>query len=335
MALSSGRRRNSPLSPSSLVRPVFLFEKGGAFSFSGFMLGSAHIMNALKDTNLKIAIQKSGRMTEESERLLHEIGLDFENYKRQLFAVCRTFAAEVLFTRDDDIPEYVEKGSADLGIVGSNMVYEMGSDVELLMPLGFGHCKLEVAVPQGSEIVTFEDLRGKRVATSYVESAKRFFQEKKIDAEIIPIRGSVEITPILGVADAILDIVATGSTLRANGLMSIGVVLESEAQLIACKESLKHPEKAAQIKRILMRIQGTLQARHSKYIMMNAPTSAIEAIKAVVPGLKSPTIIPLQDEGWVSIHTVVNEERFWEVMEKLHDAGARDVLVVDIEKIIR
>ena len=293
------------------------------------------MMNALKDSNLKIAIQKSGRLTEDSERLLHDIGLDYENYKRQLFAVCRSFPAEILLTRDDDIPEYVATGSADLGIVGSNILDELSADVEVLMPLGFAHCKLVAAVPQGSSIATFDDLNGKRVATTYVHSVKKFFDAHQITAEIIPINGSVEIAPLVGIADAIIDIVATGSTLRANGLTMIGTVLESQAQLVASKESMKHPEKSAQINRILLRVQGVLQARPSKYIMMNAPADAVERIKAIVPGMKSPTVIPLEEPGWVAIHTVTREEVFWDVMEKLHEAGASDVLVLDIEKMIR
>ena len=291
-------------------------------------------MTPPKKSNLKIAIQKSGRMTEESERLLHDIGLDFENYKRQMLATCRNFPAEILLTRDDDIPEYVAKGSADLGIVGNNVIVEEGSDVLILLPLNFAHCNLELAVPQGSSIAGFDDLAGKRIATTYVNSVKRFLDERKLDAEIIPIKGSVEITPLLGIADAIIDIVATGSTLKANGLHSIGTIMASEAQLIASRQVMEDPEKKAMIDRIVLRIRGVLQARTSKYVMMNAPRDAVDTIKTIVPGMKSPTIIPLEKEGWVALHTVTNEERFWEVMEKLHEAGARDILVVDIEKII-
>lgn len=292
-------------------------------------------MNALKQSNLKIAIQGSGRMTEESEKILHDIGLDYENYKRQMFATCRTFPAEVLFVRDDDIPEYVAKGSADLGIVGGNIVDEMGSDVETLALLNFAHCNVDVAVPLASDIKDFKGLQGKRIATTYANTTKKFLDRAGISAEIIPIKGSVEITPLLGVADAIVDIVASGGTLRANGLMSIGTVLASQATLIANRDALAQPKKKSQIDRILLRITSILAARPSKYIMMNAPASAVDAIKSVLPGMKSTTVIPLQKPDWVAIHTVTNEEKFWEVMEKLHETGATDILVVDIEKMIK
>lgn len=285
---------------------------------------------------LKIAIQQNGRITDESTGLLRGAGLDFEIRSRALFSPCRNFDLDVLAVRDDDIPEYVQDGVSDLGIVGRNVVAEKRADVVVLESLGFGKCRLVVCAPGSGPIKKVAHLRGKRIATSYPGTVRRFLAGEGIRAEVIEISGSVEITPALDVADATCDIVSTGSTARVNGLEIVHTVMESEALLIANPAVMKSGPKRKRddIGKLLVRIRSLLSARGRKYVMMNAPSSAVERIRTLIPGMKSPTIMPLADPKLVAVHSVVGEDVFWDVIEKLKAAGASDIVVLPIEKFV-
>jgi len=285
--------------------------------------------------NLKIAIQKKGRLTQDTLELLKKMGLDFDppKEKNRLFVNCRNFKLDILFIRDDDIPEYVEEGICDLGIVGANIVEEEKAKVETVENLGFGVCKLCLAVPKKGKIKKIADLKNKKIATSYPNILKKYLKSKNIKAKIVTLNGAVEITPALDVSQAVFDLVSTGSTLRSNGLEIIETVFESEALLIKSPK-IKSPAKKELVEKLMMRIQGILKAKNNKYVMMNAPKDALPKIKQIIPGLKSPTVLPLAEEGMIAIHSVVPENVFWEVMEKLKKAGASGILVVNIEKMI-
>jgi ATP phosphoribosyltransferase len=283
---------------------------------------------------LRLAIQKEGRLTDDTLALLRAIGLEFESFRRRLFSNCRNFPLALLHTRDDDIPEYVSAGTVDLGIVGRNLLYEEGVTVEELLPLGFGYCSLVIAVPKESSITSIEQLAGTKIATSYPNSAQRFFNERHIPVETITISGSVEVAPHLGLSAAIVDLTATGSSLFLNDLRPICTILESEAVLAAHPAVLADPDKKASVDRLLLRMKGVMAAKRYRYVMMNAPRSALETIKQIVPGLKMPTVVPLADPNWVAVHTAVREEVFWEVIEALRAAGASEILVSPIEKLV-
>lgn len=288
----------------------------------------------LDGDNLKIAIQRQGRLANSSIQILKSIGLDFDHYEGRLFSQCQNFPLDILFLRDDDIPEYVQDGVTDLGIVGLNVVQEKEARVAQLDGLDFGHCTLSIAAPRKGPFRRLRDLNGKRIASAHPRILTRFLRKKKVKARVIQISGSVEITPSLDVADAICDLVSTGSTLRVNDLEPIEVVLKSEAVLISNPESLKNQKKQKLIERLRIRFQGNLKARRTKYVMMNVPETALEQIKAILPGMKSPTIVPLADTGMMALHSAVPEEFFWDVIEKLKKAGASDILVVPIEKMV-
>jgi ATP phosphoribosyltransferase len=283
---------------------------------------------------LKLAIQRSGRLTEDTISLLHSIGLQFESYQARLFSRCRNFPLSILYGRDDDIPGYVSLGTVDLGIVGRNLIYEEGVEVEELVSLGFGYCSLVVAVLRDSPYQTLDDLQDVKIATSYPQSAQRFFAERGSNPEIISISGSVEVAPSLGLAEAIVELTATGSTLIMNDLRPIHTILESEAVLVANCEAMADPVRRANIDRLLMRINAVQAARRYKYVMMNAREEALPAIRKVVPGLKAPTIVPLAEPGWVAVHTAIEEEQFWESIERLRAAGASEILVSSLEKLL-
>lgn len=284
-------------------------------------------------TSLRIAIQKSGRLTEKTVDLLHGIGIEFDNYKRNLMVKTRNFDVELLLLRDDDIPEYVQDGVCDLGFVGANEVFEKDADVTILRGLNYGKCRLSLAAPKNGSIKTAEDFEGKTIATSYPNITKSFFNEKNISVDIVEISGAVEITPQLEVADAISDLVSTGGTLRANGLQELFSILESETKLIQTNQELS-PGKQDLIEKFLLRIDGYQQAKQSRYIMMNAPTSAIEKIREIIPSMKSPTVMPLAESDMVAIHTVIPITKFWPVMEELKSAGASDIVMLPIESMI-
>jgi ATP phosphoribosyltransferase len=283
---------------------------------------------------LRLAMQRSGRLTQDTLDLLHAIGLRFESYGQRLFSHCRNFPLSILYGRDDDIPGYVGLGTVDMGIVGRNLVHEENVTTLELAALGFGYCELVVATLRDAPYSSPEELLSARIATSYPHSARRYFQELGGDPEIVTISGSVEVAPSLGLADAIVELTATGSTLLLNDLRAIATILESEAVLVANPRSLEDPAKRANIERLVMRIGAVQAAKRYKYLMMNAPEEALPAIRAVVPGLKAPTIVPLADPGWVAVHTAVEEDAFWESIERLRAAGATEILVSSLEKLL-
>ena len=279
---------------------------------------------------LKIAIQKSGRLNEKSVELLKNCGLSFENYKSSLISNVSNFPLEILFLRDDDIPEYVQDGIADLGIVGENVISETGVDVNFLQMLGFGKCTLKLAVQTHSAIENIADLNGKSIATSYPVILKNFLDDNNINADIRTISGSVEIAPGLGLSDAIFDIVSTGGTLKSNGLKPFAEVMKSEAVLIGRNGIENEPL----IIELIQRIQSVLRAKETKYVVLNVEVKNIDQILSLLPGVKSPTVVPLAEEGWVAIHTVIPERDFWEKISLLKGAGAQGIVVMPIEKII-
>ncbi|CAN5456653.1 ATP phosphoribosyltransferase [soil metagenome] len=281
---------------------------------------------------LKIAIQKSGRLHDDSIRLLKECGIDISNGVNKLKSEASNFPLEVYFLRDDDIPQYVEDAVADLGFVGENVVYEKEKQVEVVDKLGFGKCRLSIAVRKGEEYKDAADLQGKRIATSYPVLVKKFLDENKITAEIHEISGSVEIAPGIGLADAICDLVSSGSTLFMNGLKETETILNSQAVLV--KNKALSDEKQALLDKLLFRIQSVKKAKNSKYVLLNAPNNNLQQIISLLPGMKSPTVLPLAEEGWSSVHSVISENEFWDIIEKLKAAGAQGILVVPIEKMI-
>jgi len=281
---------------------------------------------------LKLAIQKSGRLYDDSIKLLKECGIDISNGVNKLKAEASNFPLEVFFLRDDDIPQYVEDAVADIGFVGENVVYEKKKQVTVVEKLGFGKCRLSIAVRRGEEYDNAAFLAGKRIATSYPVLVAQFLEEKKIKAEIHEISGSVEIAPGIGLADAICDLVSSGSTLFMNGLTEAETILQSQAVLIK-NESLG-AEQQALLNKLLFRIQAAKKAKNNKYILLNAPNNKLQEIISLLPGMKSPTVLPLAEEGWSSVHSVLNENEFWDIIEQLKAAGAQGILVVPIEKMI-
>jgi len=285
-------------------------------------------------TSLRIAIQKSGRLTDKTISLLEGIGLKFDDYKRSLLVKCRNFDVQLLLIRDDDIPEYVQDGVCDLGFVGANTVAEDQADVTVLRGLDYGVCRLSLAVPKNGSIKTTEDFEGKKIATSYPVLTRNYFDKNGIkDVSIITLSGSVEIAPRLQIADAISDLVSTGGTLKANGLVELDKIFDSETQLVQTNKPLSEGKQAL-IDKMLQRIEGHKTAAESRYIMMNAPEIAVPKIKDLLPSMKSPTVMPLADNGMVAVHTVIPIDTFWEVMEKLKAAGATDIVMLPIESMI-
>jgi ATP phosphoribosyltransferase len=281
---------------------------------------------------LKIAIQKSGRLYEESVKLLKECGIQLNNGNKQLKTVAENFPLEVFFLRDDDIPQYVFDSVADIGIVGENVWLETNKNIDLVYRLGFGKCRLSLAVPKSMKYDSVDDLQGLKIATSYAHLTQTFLNDKNVNAEIHEISGSVEIAPGIGLADAICDLVSSGSTLFTNNLKEVEVILRSEAVLVA--DNKMNGEKKAILQKLLMRINAVKTAKNNKYILLNAPNHQLGNIAKVLPGSKSPTIVPLAEEGWSSVQSVVNENDFWDVIEKLKELGAQGILVVPIEKMI-
>jgi len=284
-------------------------------------------------SELKIAIQKSGRLSENSHRLLEECGIKFSNGTSVLKTRAANFPVEILFLRDDDIPQYVEQQVADIGILGENMVLEKNKEVAILEQLGFAQCRLSLAIRKEENYTGPEYFNNKRVATSYPRLLSEFFIKNNIKAEIEEISGSVEIAPGIGLADAVCDIVSSGSTLMTNGLREVTTILRSEAVIIGNKKLSE--EKKEILDRLLFRIRAVKGARENKYILLNAPESSIQEICRILPGMKSPTILPLAEKGWCSLHSVVKEDEFWERITQLKSAGAEGILVIPIEKMIK
>ena len=283
-------------------------------------------------SKLKIAIQKSGRLSEKSLELLKECGIKLSNGDRKLMSIAKNFPIEILFLRDDDIPQYVEQGVSDIGILGENEVWEKDKNVNIVEKLGFASCKLSLAIPKDENYTGISYFNNKKVATSYPKILKNYFDQNNINAEIEEIGGSVEIAPGIGLANAIFDIVSTGSTLLMNGLKEVELVTKSEAVMISNKNL---SEKKQQIlNKLLFRIRAVRNSSENKYILLNAPNSAIKQITAILPGMKSPTILPLAENGWSSLHSVVKEDEFWDIIDQLKALGAQGILVVPIEKMV-
>ncbi|MEZ4774864.1 MAG: ATP phosphoribosyltransferase [Bacteroidia bacterium] len=281
---------------------------------------------------LRLAVQKSGRLSEKSLALLEECGIGFFHNNTRLRTEALNFPLELLFLRDDDIPKYVASGVADVGIVGENVLEEKGESVSLVHRLGFSKCRLSVAVPHKMDYSGAKSLEGMKIATSYPKLLKRFLGNNQVSAEIHEISGSVEVAPGIGLSDAICDLVSSGSTLLANGLKEVEVIFRSEAILVSSPDL--SAAKAAILDRLMFRIQSVLRAENYKYILMNVPDESIGIVTQLLPGMKSPTVMPLAESGWSSVHSVIREDEFWEVIENLRAAGAQGILVAPIEKMV-
>ncbi len=288
--------------------------------------------NNLTSNRLRLAIQKSGRLSEDSIKLLKDCGIELRNVKDRLRTEAENFPLEIFFLRDDDIPQYVEDGVADIGFVGENVLYEKNKKVAVVEKLGFGKCRLSIGINKSDEYTGLSYLQGKKIATSYPVLVNKFLQENNIQSEIHEISGSVEIAPGIGLADAIVDLVSSGSTLFMNGLKEVETVLNSQAILI--KNNHLSADKHLLLDKLLFRIQSVRKAKNNKYILLNAPNDKLAEIVALLPGMKSPTVVPLATEGWSSVHSVLNENEFWDIIEQLKNAGAQGILVIPIEKMI-
>jgi len=284
------------------------------------------------ETVLRIAIQKSGRLSDDSIHLLKECGIDLRNVKDRLRTVSENFPIEVFFLRDDDIPEYVQDGVADLGIVGQNVLAEKNSKVETVEALGFGKCRLSIALPKAVKYEGSKSLEGKRIATSYPHVVQEYLKQNKINATVHEISGSVEIAPGIGLADVVVDLVSSGGTLFMNGLQEAEVILDSQAVLVS-NQQLSVEQKQI-LEKLLFRIRAVKKAKKNKYVLMNAPNEKLSEIISLLPGMKSPSVLPLAETGWSSVHSVLSEDEFWDKIEKLKLAGAEGILVVPIEKMI-
>lgn len=291
-------------------------------------------MNKFNNGNIKLAIQKNGRLTEGTIAFLTQSGLEFDTGTLQLLSSCRNFPLDILYVRDDDIGNYVEKGIVDLGIVGQNILYEKRPLVKKLLNLRFGFCALVIAVPRESKVKTIADLRNKKIATTYPLSTQKYFEKKNITVEIVHISGSVEITPFLGLADAIADLTLTGSTLALNDLKVVEKIYDSDAVLIKNNGADIGQKKSKIISKLLIRFNGILSAQKYKYVMMNAPQESIVKLQKILPGLGSPTIVPLQKNGWFSVQSVIQEDVFWDALEMIKKAGGSGIILLPIEKLI-
>ncbi len=281
---------------------------------------------------LTIAIQKSGRLLDDSLQLLRDCGLKIETSNGALKSEVSNFPLEILFLRNSDIPQYIIDGVVDLAIVGENLLIEKGGDITSLLPLGFSKCKVSLAVPKSSEILCVKDFEGKKIATSYPVTLQKYLDESNVNADIHTISGSVEIAPNIGLADGICDIVSSGNTLFMNGLKELEVILRSQAVLV-CNSNLSTIKKGI-LDKLVFRIKAVLASKNSKYILLNAPNDRLKEITEILPGMRSPTILPLAVSGWSSVHSVIGEEQFWDTIDALKEAGAEGILVVPIEKMV-
>ena len=281
---------------------------------------------------IRLAIQKSGRLNNDSLSLLKDCGINIENGKDQLKTSATNFPVEVFFLRNGDIPQYLRDGVVDLAIIGENLLKEKGSDLEIIEKLGFSKCRVSIAFPKEVEFKSISDLNEKRIATSYPNTVKTFLKKNQINAELHVINGSVEIAPNIGLADAICDIVSSGSTLFKNNLKEVLLIAKSQAVLVKSNELTN--EQIEIVNKLLFRLKSVLRAKKSRYILLNAPNEKINAISSILPVLKSPTVLPLAQKGWSSMHSVINSEDFWEVINQLKENGAEDILVCPIEKMV-
>lgn len=283
-------------------------------------------------TKIRIAVQKSGRLNEDSLKILKDCGISIENGKDQLKATARNFPLEVFYLRNGDIPQYLRDGVVDIAIIGENVLVEKGNDISITEKLNFSKCRVSLAVPKNTPYSSVKDLEGKRIATSYPNTVKQYLTSKGVNAELHIINGSVEIAPNIGLADAICDIVSSGSTLFKNNLKEVEVIMKSEAVLAV---SPKISEEASEIlQKILFRIKSVLKGRQNKYVLLNAPNDKLDEIISILPGMRSPTVLPLADEGWSSVHSVIKSNTFWEMIDELKRAGAEGILVCPIEKMV-
>lgn len=285
-----------------------------------------------KMSKLRIAVQKAGRLHDDSMKILNDVGISIDNGKDQLKASAKNFPLEVFYLRNGDIPQYLRDGVVDAAIIGENILIEKGTDIPVIEKLGFSTCKVSIAVPKSFKYKGINDLDGKRIATSYPNTVQQFLEKNKINAQLHIINGSVEIAPNIGLADAIVDIVSSGSTLFKNNLKEVEVLLKSEAVLVA--SPLISSENEDVLKRLQFRIKSVLRGRQSKYVLLNAPNDKLEKIIRVLPGMRSPTVLPLAQEGWSSIHSVINKNEFWEVIDELKANGAEGILVCPIENMV-
>lgn len=283
-------------------------------------------------SKLKIAVQKSGRLNQDSMKLLKDIGISVDNGKDQLKASARNFPLEVLYLRNGDIPQYLRDGVVDAAIIGENILVEKGEDIIVAEKLGFSKCRVSIAVPKSSNATSISDLAGKRIATSYPNTVNKHLSKEGVEANLHIINGSVEIAPNIGLADGICDIVSSGSTLFKNNLKEIQVLLKSEA-VLAVSPKISEDNKAI-LQRIQFRMQSVLKGRNSKYVLLNAPNDKLDEIIKILPGMKSPTVLPLAQEGWSSVHTVINKSQFWEIIDELKAKGAQGILVCPIENMV-
>ncbi|MBU2996204.1 ATP phosphoribosyltransferase [Cellulophaga baltica] len=283
-------------------------------------------------TKIRIAIQKSGRLNDDSIGILKDCGISIDNGKDQLKASSRNFPMEVFYLRNGDIPQYLRDGVVDIAIIGENVLIEKGEDISIAEKLGFSKCKVSLAVPKGVEYTSVKDFQGKRIATSYPNTVTNYLKDKGVTAEIHIINGSVEIAPNIGLADGICDIVSSGSTLFKNNLKEVEVMLKSEA-VLAVSSKISEERKEI-LEKLRFRIQSVLRARQSKYVLLNAPNDKLPKILELLPGMRSPTVLPLAEEGWSSVHTVIAKDSFWEVIDELKQAGAEGILVCPIEKMV-
>ena len=281
---------------------------------------------------IRLAIQKSGRLNQDSLKLLKDCGISIDNGKDQLKAASRNFPVEVFFLRNSDIPQYLRDGVVDLAIIGENLLVEKGINLKVVEELGFSNCRVSIAIPKGIDFSGIEDLNNKRIATSYPNTVNAFLEKNKIRADLHIINGSVEIAPNIGLADAICDIVSSGSTLFKNNLKEVVKISNSQAVLV--QGSSLNSEKIKLINKLRFRVESVLRAKKSKYILLNTPNDKIDAISSILPVLKSPTILPLAQKGWSSLHSVINADDFWDVIDQLKQAGAEDILVCPIEKMV-
>jgi ATP phosphoribosyltransferase len=282
---------------------------------------------------LRIAVQKSGRLLEDSLQLLKECGIKVDSSNGKLKSIASGFPLEVLFLRNSDIPQYVEDGVVDCGIVGENLLIEERSTLTKTCQLHFSKCRVSLAVPKNSSINSVKDFEGKKIATSYPNTVNDFFKKNNVNAEVHTISGSVEIAPTIGLADGICDIVSSGNTLFMNGLVELETILRSEAVLVQAPQL--RGEKMELLDKLVFRIRAVLASRNSKYILMNVPDEAISNVLKILPGMKSPTVLPLAEKGWSSLHSVISEDQFWDKIDALKEAGAEGILVVPIEKMVR
>ncbi|MGB5404101.1 MAG: ATP phosphoribosyltransferase [Robiginitalea sp.] len=281
---------------------------------------------------IKVAVQKSGRLNEDSLKILKDCGVSIDNGRDQLRASARNFPMEVFYLRNGDIPQYLQDGVVDIAILGENVLIEKGADISVVEKLGFSKCRVSIAVPKNVDYNTLSDLEGKRIATSYPNTVLQYLKQKGVQADLHIINGSVEIAPNIGLADAVCDIVSSGSTLFKNNLKEVEILLRSEAVLAVSPKA--GPEQLKILEQLRFRLRSVLEARNNRYVLMNAPNDRLEAIIALLPGMRSPTVLPLAERNWSSIHTVINKDRFWEVLDQLKREGAEGILVCPIEKMI-